>query len=50
VKIANEILIIDRSSLLSWAGRIWRRRRRSLAPTCHDLNRWGVISTKILKD
>jgi len=43
-EIVIEILVVDRSSASPGAGR--KRRRRSVAPSCHDLKRQQVISTK----
>jgi len=42
--IVIEILVVDRSSASPGAGR--KRRRRSVAPSCHDIKRRRVISTK----
>jgi len=44
VEIVIEILIVDRLSAPAGAGR--KRRRRSAAPSCHDVERWRVMSTK----
>jgi len=43
-EIVVEILVVDRSSASPGAGR--KRKRRSAAPSCHDLKRRQVISTK----
>jgi len=43
-EIVIEILVVDRSSASPGAGR--KRRRRSAAPSCHDLKRRRVISMK----
>jgi len=43
-EIVIEILVVDRLSAFPGAGR--KRRRRSAAPSCHDLKRRRVISTK----
>jgi len=43
-EIVIRILVVDRSSASADAGR--KRRRRSAAPSFHDLKRQQVISTK----
>jgi len=43
-EIVIEILVVDRSSAPPDEGR--NRRRRSAAPSCHDLNWQQVISSK----
>jgi hypothetical protein len=43
-EIVIDILIMDRSSASPCAGR--KRRKRSAAPSCDDLKRQQVISTK----
>jgi len=48
-EIVIEILVVGRSS--ASPGTVWKRRRwRSVAPYCHDLRRWQVITTKKLKE
>jgi len=44
-----KILVVDRLPASPCPGRK-RRRRRSAVPSCHDLKRWQVISTKKLKE
>jgi len=43
-EIVIEIVVVDRSAASPGAGR--KRRRRSAAPSCHDLKRRRVICTK----
>jgi len=45
-EIVIEILIVDRSSASPGAGRKRRKRSAGGAPSCHDLKRRRVISTK----
>jgi len=48
-EIVIEIIIVDRLSASSETGRE-RRRRRRVAPSCHDLKWQQVIGRKELKE
>jgi len=49
-EIVIQMLMVDRSSAFPGAGRKRRGRKRSAAPSCLDLKRWRVISTKDLTE